>query len=401
MSKINVDPLVQQALHQAKNGQMDTARQTLAQALNQDPSNSRAWYLFSYLVQPKSKQIYCLQQALKFRPHSPAARKRLSQLSAVQATGKPPQTKTPAPSLRVWPLLASLAFIGLVCLFSAAFLWQTAALAETNPDDYANALASLTPSTRTMTATLPTQTASPTATMLPSPTPTATFTSTPLPSETPTQTSTPTATMTATDTPVPTVTDRAATLMINPPSEAYINNISGFTQRLPLSCEARSASDWAAYFGVGIDELVFQSQLPVSDNPDKGFVGDVMGSWGQIPPNPYGVHARPVADLLRTYGLNATAVYTYSLNGIKQHIAAGQPVIVWVVGAVELGASGVYTDAEGDRSIVAPFEHTVIVIGYSDSNLTFLDGSRIYQRSVSTFLQSWQALGYQAIILEQ
>lgn len=391
MPENTVESIILEAMNQARNGHKESARQTLAQTLRIDPTNSRAWYALSFLVEPKSRQIYCLQQALKFRPHSPAIRKRLSQLKPANARQKPVKTKSP-----IWPWLVSIAFLGLVCIFGAAFLSQTSALAETDQDAYQNAIASLTPPTRTITPTFPTQTPSPTATLLPSATSTATSTNTPMPTETPTST----ATMTVTDTPSPTATDRYATLMVNPPSEAYIRNISGVTQSLPLSCESRSAADWAAYFGVGINELVFQSQLPISDNPDKGFVGDVMGSWGQMPPNPYGVHARPVADLLRSYGLNATAVYTYSLNGIKQQIAAGRPIIVWVTGAVEPGASGVYIDAEGDRSIVAPFEHTVIVIGYTDSNLTFLDGSRMYQRDVSIFLQSWQSLGFQAIILE-
>ena len=55
--------------------------------------------------------------------------------------------------------------------------------------------------------------------------------------------------------------------------------------------------DLAAYFGLGIDELEFFGRLPVSDNPEVGFVGDVNGRWGQIPPNAYGIHAEPVAAL--------------------------------------------------------------------------------------------------------
>ena len=74
---------------------------------------------------------------------------------------------------------------------------------------------------------------------------------------------------------------------------------------MPLSCEASAATDWAAYFGKKIDEYEFQNRLPQSDNPNKGFVGNVFGTWGQVPPAPYGVHADPVATLLQDYGLDA------------------------------------------------------------------------------------------------
>ncbi|MCK4451313.1 MAG: PD40 domain-containing protein, partial [Anaerolineae bacterium] len=87
----------------------------------------------------------------------------------------------------------------------------------------------------------------------------------------------PTPSPTPTGTPTPTF-----------PAEANVTNISGRPQALPLDCESRSAVDWAAYFGVEIDELEFLYGLPQSDNPDEGFVGDVHGSWGQIPPHPYG-----------------------------------------------------------------------------------------------------------------
>ncbi len=170
---------------------------------------------------------------------------------------------------------------------------------------------------------------------------------------------------------------------------------------MPLSCEASAATDWAAYFGKDIDEYQFQNRLPVSDNPDKGFVGSVFGTWGQIPPAPYGVHADPVAKLLQEYGLNAQAVHAFSLTGIKKEVAAGRPVIVWVTGLVETGSSVPYIDSEGERTIVAHYQHTVMVIGYNESSVTILDGSKIYQRSNAVFSQSWQSLGFQAIIMKR
>lgn len=181
---------------------------------------------------------------------------------------------------------------------------------------------------------------------------------------------------------------------------ATIYGISGKDQSLPLDCESRSAVDWAKYFGVSIGELEFFARLPYSDNPEKGFVGSVYGTWGQIPPADYGVHAEPVAALLRQYGLNAIAVKHLTYDQLRAEISASRPVIVWVAGSVANGAPNYY-QAFSDRgiSVVARYEHTVIVIGYSANTVTLLDGSKVYSRSIEQFLDSWSVLQNMAIIL--
>jgi len=182
------------------------------------------------------------------------------------------------------------------------------------------------------------------------------------------------------------------------PAEVQIYGVTGRKQALPLDCESRSAVDWAAYFGYRIGELAFYSQLPHSDNPDKGFVGNVNGTWGQIPPNPYGVHAEPVAALLRLYGVPAYAHRPLSWEHLKAEIAAGRPVFVWIVGSVNNGIPVYYTPSDGLSTIVASYEHTVVVTGYSDSKVYYLNGDTIYTRTVEQFLDSWSALGNMAIL---
>ena len=103
----------------------------------------------------------------------------------------------------------------------------------------------------------------------------------------------------------------------------------------------------------------FQYCLPLSDNTDLGFVGDVNAPWGQVPPYGYGVHARPIADLLNAYGIPAKAYKGYTLEQIKTQIAAGKPVIAWVIGNMVGGVPYVYTDKKGNQTIVAAYEHVV------------------------------------------
>jgi uncharacterized protein YvpB len=182
------------------------------------------------------------------------------------------------------------------------------------------------------------------------------------------------------------------------PAQAILNGVTGKDQALPLDCESRSAVDWAKYFGYRIDELDFFNHLPKSDNPDKGFVGNVYGQWGQIPPNPYGVHAEPVAQLLRNgYGVTAYAHRPLSWDGLRAEIAAGRPVFVWIIGSIVNGIPVYYTPQDGLHTIVARFEHTVLITGYTSSTVYYLNGDTIYSTSVSQFLDSWSALGNMAI----
>ena len=235
-------------------------------------------------------------------------------------------------------------------------------------------------STKPMT---PTSTATPTKEDTPSPTCSSSPTATPSP--TPSGTSSSTASLTPTPTPF---------------KKASIDGIKGRWAAYNLDCETRSAVDWAAYFGIKIDETEFFNALPRSDDPDRGFVGDVNAPWGSIPPQAYGVHAPPVARLLQEYGLKAIAVHDFTWDQLRAEISQGRPVIVWVVGRVGRGTPVAYTTSSGGVTTVARFEHTVIVTGYDQSEVTLLDGYWVYTRFVQDFLTSWAVLGNMAIILE-
>ena len=190
---------------------------------------------------------------------------------------------------------------------------------------------------------------------------------------------------------------------VNLPPSAYIYGMSGQDQQLKLDCESRSAVDWAKHFGANIGELDFLNHLPRTDDPETGFVGNPNGIWGNIPPNDYGVHASPVADLLVSYGLSATAFKSLSWEDMRAEIASGHPVIVWIIGDnlknLVNGTPHYYTAAStGNTTIVAPFEHTVILVGYSASNVTILNGSRFMDIDLSQFLDSWSALDFMAVL---
>jgi LysM repeat protein len=183
------------------------------------------------------------------------------------------------------------------------------------------------------------------------------------------------------------------------PAEGKVLSVAGQAQALPLDCESRSAVDWAAYFGASIGELDFLSRLPESDDPDIGFVGNAHGALGQTPPNDYGVHAGPVAAVLRAYGVGAHAARGLSWDDVRAEIDADRPVMVWVVSQVGYGTPVEYTAAStGHTTTVVPYEHTVLVIGYGVDSVTVLDGATTYTRPLAQFMASWGALGDMAIL---
>ena len=184
------------------------------------------------------------------------------------------------------------------------------------------------------------------------------------------------------------------------PESFFITDISGTGQYFALGCEASAAVDWANYFGVLIYEYNFQHELPISDNPDLGFVGDAKGPWGQVPPYAYGVHAGPVANRLREYGLPAVGAKGLTLDQIKASLADSKPVIAWVIGNMVGGIPYEYTDKEGTVTSVAAYEHVVILTGYSQENIRYINNGKFYEVPVDVFLNSWGVLGNMAVLHE-
>ena len=295
----------------------------------------------------------------------------------------------------------------LVLLFTCLVLWSW--IGYTNypflhnyinslqPQDYQH-LASLAPGLKAFLPATYTPTATETATPTQTPTDTPTATSTPTLTPTPTSTSTLTGTPTFTNTPLPTDTTFPG---LDMPDTASIYGVVGFPQRSNLDCEARSAVDLAAFFAIPIDEMDFLARLPRSDDPDRGFVGNYWDPRGQLPPESYGVHAAPVAALLREYGLPSNARLGFTWDEIRAEIIAGKPVMVWVIANLDSATPVLYTAQDGTTTIVARYEHTVLVTAYDPNSVTVVDGDLVYQRSIERFLTSFAVLGNMAITIDQ
>lgn len=159
--------------------------------------------------------------------------------------------------------------------------------------------------------------------------------------------------------------------------------------------------DLAAFFGFPIDEMEFLSRLPLSDDPDRGYVGNYWDQRGQLPPASYGVHAAPVAALLREYGLPADARLGFTWDEIRTEIAKGRPVMVWVIANLDSTTPVLYKAQDGTTTMVARYEHTVLVTGYDPNSVTIVDGNMVYQRPIERFLSSFAVLGNMVVTINQ
>lgn len=184
------------------------------------------------------------------------------------------------------------------------------------------------------------------------------------------------------------------------PPEASVCCIYGYPQAYNLSCEARAAADWASFFGYSVTEYELMSAFPTSDDPEEGFVGSWNGYWGNIPPYSYGIHPPPVAATLRDFGIPAQAYSGLTWDDLRREIAAGRPVMIWVIAQMWPGTPVEYTAESGNTTIVAHYEHAMILTGYSETNVQVVDaGSGMLKYFyLDAFLTSWAVLGNRAIL---
>jgi len=152
------------------------------------------------------------------------------------------------------------------------------------------------------------------------------------------------------------------------PSEVRLT-VARQQQQHNLSCESSAASMVANYHGVGLSEAEALASLPLNDNPYLGFRGNVDGPVGSI--EDYGVYAGPIVTLLRNQGLRAWLI-DGGLDGIRAAIARGNPVIAWVTYNCQ-PSTPVETVIAGETVTLVPYQHVVVVTGYSANGVWAID----------------------------
>ena len=89
-----------------------------------------------------------------------------------------------------------------------------------------------------------------------------------------------------------------------------------------------------------------------------------------------------------------------TLEDVKAELAEGDPIIAWVIGNMVYSAPVKYVDKAGNSVTVAPYEHVVILTGYDEANITYMNNGNFFSVPVDVFLTSWGVLGNMAVIYE-
>jgi uncharacterized protein YvpB len=184
-----------------------------------------------------------------------------------------------------------------------------------------------------------------------------------------------------------------------PPPAAFVEDVVGHPQEHNLSCESRSATDLAAFWGAAFTEDDFFRRLPKSDNPQRGFLGDVDLPAGSMPPVGYGVYAGPVAATLRSFGIDARSWREWSLDSLKAELVAGRPVIIWATYDMQQPGVETWVSSDGVASVVVKWQHTFIAVGYDEGGIYLVDaydaGTKYF--SYEAFVPAWEQLGRMAV----
>lgn len=143
--------------------------------------------------------------------------------------------------------------------------------------------------------------------------------------------------------------------------------------------------------GPGFDNIVSWG------NPNRTFVGRVARSYG------YGIYHGPLSGLLeRQLPGRALDLSGKRFSDILGQLRTGVPVMLWTTTTLQPTSQWVTWDTPDGPFRATPYEHAVLLVGYTPRGLIVNDPLAGQQRLVSAapFIASWQQLGRQAVSVQ-
>ncbi|MED2846529.1 C39 family peptidase [Bacillus toyonensis] len=180
---------------------------------------------------------------------------------------------------------------------------------------------------------------------------------------------------------------------------------------LKYGCEVTSLAMVLQYAGIKVNKMQLANSIkkdnsPLSmnkngdiiqwGNPKEGFVGDITGKT-----KGYAVYVQPLQELMERYLPNRTVNLTgKAFNDVLAQIKMDKPVVVWTTGDYKVPDRW-ESWKHGNKQITAPLDlHAVVLIGFEDGHIYIndpLSGKKAHKVNQETFIQSWDALGKQAL----
>lgn len=140
---------------------------------------------------------------------------------------------------------------------------------------------------------------------------------------------------------------------------------------LPTGCELVSATMLLQYLNVPVTMEEVAQNIPYAGTPEEGYVGDPYGTGG------YTIWPEPLASALSAYYPGLVGRSGDNLESLRQSLAEGMPVVVWV------------SDLHGF------YLHSVLVTGYGPGVIYINDpwtGEKDVPLEEGYFLEIWGEL---------
>lgn len=201
--------------------------------------------------------------------------------------------------------------------------------------------------------------------------------------------------------PFPTATPAGASGL---PAQTVLAGVPLGKQALSLSCEFQSASDLATYYGKPQDWQTIYDLVgnDPGGNPHRGFAGSGLDDPpGRLYPEGYGVYAEPIAQALRTFGLEAEVHYWEPGDWLRHQVAAGRPVMIWAPHGMLPATVVQWTATDGVPVRGARGEHSYLVVGYDEDRVWVNDPWDGRQKTYvwEVFLKAWDTFDRMAIVI--
>lgn len=183
---------------------------------------------------------------------------------------------------------------------------------------------------------------------------------------------------------------------------------------LPSGCEITSLSMLLHYAGVAKTKMdllpdMKRDTTPMKraadgsilywGNPNRGFVGDITGkSRG------FGIFHTALLDLLKKYVPEGIDLTRSPFERLEEQVSAGIPVVVWTTIDYQVPSNWTVWDTPDGPIRTTFMEHAVLMVGYDEDHVYLNDpwtGKAQFKVNKSQFIETWEAMGKQAISYEK
>ncbi len=180
---------------------------------------------------------------------------------------------------------------------------------------------------------------------------------------------------------------------------------------LQNGCEVTSVAMLLRYAGFNVGKMELSNQIPKDGdalretrtgvithwgNPNHGFVGDITGTA-----KGYAVYNKPTEQMMKRYlGKRTLNLTGSSFNVVLDQIKNNKPVVVWTTSHFSKPTKWVTWNHGKDKIKATQEEHAVLVVGFDPHHVYVNDpltGKQALQVARTPFIESWVALGRQAV----